>query len=115
VGAGVGGAAEVPGVVPGESGGAGMVAVPAPEGEVGVTVPSVGLAGAAGCPGMLRLCFCASGITSGPFCPQPRMTPARQITTPSCTIFMMLSITRAARLRLDRNFPRRGPVESRVR
>jgi hypothetical protein len=47
--------------------GAGDVAAPGPAGA-GTFVPSAlpGF-GEAGGAGMLRLCFCASGITSGPF------------------------------------------------
>jgi len=47
--------------------GAGVVAAPGPAGA-GTFVPSPLLGfGEAGGAGIVRLCFCASGITSGPF------------------------------------------------
>jgi len=59
VGAGAGGAG---------AGGAGLVAVPAPSGAgLAAPLPPAGFAGAPGNVGMVRLCFCASGITRGPF------------------------------------------------
>jgi len=48
------------------AGDAGVVAVPSEGAGLGV-LPPVGLAGAPGKVGMVRLCFCASGMTSGPF------------------------------------------------
>jgi hypothetical protein len=51
----------------GEAGGAGVVAAPGAAGAgTFVPFPLLGF-GEAGGAGMVRLCFCASGITSGPF------------------------------------------------
>ncbi|HXC19857.1 MAG TPA: hypothetical protein VNV13_00155 [Steroidobacteraceae bacterium] len=46
--------------------GAGVFGAPGPAGA-GTFVPSLLLDFGAGGAGMVRLCFCASGITSGPF------------------------------------------------
>ncbi|MGO9933031.1 MAG: hypothetical protein ACLPV8_14640 [Steroidobacteraceae bacterium] len=46
----------------------GLAAVPAAADAASLAAsPPAGLAGVAGGAGALRLCFCASGITSGPF------------------------------------------------
>jgi hypothetical protein len=51
---------------PGEVG-AGVVAAPGAAGAATFVPSALPGFGAAGGAGMLRLCFCASGITSGPF------------------------------------------------
>ena len=48
--------------------GAALVADPAPSGAgLAAPLPLAGFAGAPGAVGTVRLCFCASGITRGPF------------------------------------------------
>ena len=73
------------------AGGAGLVAGPEPCGA-GAGLAPPGLPGAFGIVGIVRLCFCASGITSGPFWPQPSAAPARQTSSNCCANFMMSSI-----------------------
>ena len=88
------GAASEAGAAPGAGaagpGGAGLVAAP-PAGAGLAVLPLEGLAGVLGSVGMVRLCFCASGMTNGPFWPQAKSAPAQTITI-NCAIFMCSSI-----------------------
>jgi hypothetical protein len=79
------------------AGGFGGTVAGAPAGAVGDSLAGAGVAAplaglAAGGAGIVRLCFCWSGITNAPFWPQARIVPVRQISTASCAIFMMSSI-----------------------
>jgi hypothetical protein len=55
------------GVLGAGAGGAGLVALPSAGAGVAAPLPLAGLAGAPGSVGIVRLCFCASGMTNGPF------------------------------------------------
>jgi hypothetical protein len=84
-GAGAGAGVAVAGAGDAVAGGVVLVALPS---------AGAGLAGLPGSEGIVRLGFCASGITNGPFWPQARSAPAH-ITTINCEIFMWLKYTRA--------------------
>jgi hypothetical protein len=90
----VGGVLGGVGAVLGAGAGVALGSVPG-LGACGAGLVLEGLAGApgnAGNVGTVRLCFCASGMTSGPFWPQPTVPQKRTSSAKSCTNFMIASI-----------------------